>query len=420
MLQSHGPVPYIFAARLRVCIYSFAHAHISNMPPRERRTGAAAGGTAAGRQAAAAVTSSVAAAATATVTVDAAAFRAALAAFWRDAHDKHCGMISRAILPPLAEPPPSEVWAALVAHEEHPVAQALAKASAAPLLVSLNGWLAALALQPPESRLDGAAVGAALAARFVRSHLADTATLRSEMARLVPQQGDRRRERKVWAAAENMPLREEDAPSPLQRGVIELYDPEGGRGTQLAAALYAAAADGKLFDSLDLLVNCVKDLADLASRYDLPPLVGAAPAAPAAAPVSAPASAPAFATAPTSAAAPVSFSVPSPSPSPAPAPAPVPAPSPSPALVKAEKPSQSSEALPVAAPATLDVVMMEEVPSEFEPSPPPPSPFPVLPAVPPPSLLAAAAAPPPPAGFRRDLRLALEKTRTMYAAPLVP
>lgn len=306
---------------------------------------------------------------------DYASFRTALLAFWRDAHDKHCGMVSRAILPQLAEPPPPEVWAALVAHDDHPVAQALAKAGSAPLLVSLNGWLATLPGQPPESRLDGASVGAALAARFVRSHLPDGATLRQEMRRLVTQQGDRRRERKVWAAAENLPLAEEEAPSAAQRGIMELYAPDGDTGAPLAAALYVGASEGKLLEVLDAVVNCVKDLADLAARYE------------------------------------------------------------------PETKQQTEEVVMTDVPLDDDWVETEK--NEEPPPPPPPSPppqsqqpeedasyhqQPASPLPPPPApwvaqpaaLLPSPAVLPVETGFRRDLRLALEKTRTMYAPPLVP
>lgn len=203
-------------------------------------------------------------------------FAAALRVLWAEAHAVPCGMLSQEVLPLQPQPPPAAAWSALVCDDGHAVAASVARAGEAPLMAGLNGWLADL---QKDARLDGFAVAAALGARFVWAHLAELGVLRAEMARLTASPDNQHCERKCWAASDNLRLAEEALPNPAQRGVMNLYQAPPCPA-RLCASLYDDMRTAeRVTDPLDRVVNCVKDLADLAARYQLPSAPKETPAA---------------------------------------------------------------------------------------------------------------------------------------------
>jgi hypothetical protein len=186
-------------------------------------------------------------------------FRPALAGFWTDTYVTKCGMISSQVLKPLVRSPSREQWAEWVKNSKHAVAAAVKSAKSVPLAQSLSGWLATLqGAQPQEA--DGVAIATMIVGRFFGSHFDAVASMKVHMGLL-----DDESRAKVWAAIENMPVEAGEEPSALQAGIISLYEDKDV--LKLCDALYTEVADSGagLLETVDSLVDCIKDLVDMAS-----------------------------------------------------------------------------------------------------------------------------------------------------------
>lgn len=209
--------------------------------------------------------------------MDYATFRQALASFWTDAYVTKCGMVSPQVLKPLPRAPTAGQWTAWTADSKHPVAQAVKAARSVSLAQGLSGWLASLQDEGAPKEVDGVAVGVLLVCRFLAYHLDAVAALRAHMGAL-----DDAARAKVWAAIENMSLESDAEATPLQSGIAALYTDQ--LPTRLCDALYCAVceSEGEFMQIVDSVVDCIKDLVDMASVCAKPatrPKRGAARAA---------------------------------------------------------------------------------------------------------------------------------------------